>query len=571
MKYNFIKNIEEIILSVFLSLFIAFVMFVTIDVFQDSEILTKWYIFLIGGFVLGILMLCVRGGFLFNDKTALCIFILVIYMLIWNIISYSGVISFCTPIVFFVLFLSFRNLSIQTNIMIKTVIILVCLFQAIYGILQYIEVLNVNNRFIVVGSYDNPSGVAACLSAGFPYCFSLFHKKKLIFLITGIISSIVIFIAIILSGSRSGILSAIIVLFFYFVYKFVYARRGRWRQVILYGGILSILFMGILLFVLKKNSAIGRLLIWNNTIALIRDRPILGYGPSGFTANYMNSQASYFMKNPGNAYSQLADNVMFPFNEYLLMLVEYGSIGLLILLVVILVIAKESKKMCDAHLCLLSIGIFACFSYPLRYPYVLLLLSYSIAISLGKVSAVRINLMVKRVLIVMLIIGIYVLCQDICFEKKWHKLVELSTLGNTKRLISEYEELYRTWNYNPLFLYNYAAILNKASKFNSSTKIAKECEKYFNDYDIQILLANNYYNQNEFIMAEKCYITASHMCPNRFIPLYGLFILYKKNNNIKKCIELSNLILNKPIKLKSRTIDYIQRDVSVFISTQKCK
>lgn len=93
--------------------------------------------------------------------------------------------------------------------------------------------------------------------------------------------------------------------------------------------------------------------------------------------------------------------------------------------------------------------------------------------------------------------------------------------------------------------------------------------KYVNDYDIQILLANNYYNLNDLSLAEKYYMNASNMCPNRFIPLYGLFLVNQKRGDQKKCYELASLILNKPIKTMSSTIKNIKREVYVFNKSKK--
>ncbi|EFS31327.2 hypothetical protein BSGG_2027 [Bacteroides sp. D2] len=570
MKHILNRNIKDILYTVILSVFIVCVMFITLDIFQDSVILTKWYAFLIGSSVFGILMLCSRTVFcIFSDKITLCLLIFLSYLLIRNINLYLGINSLYSPLAFFVLFLCFRNLSTKLNNRIVIVIVVLCFSQSIYGILQYCEVFNNYSRFKVVGSYDNPSGFAACLSASFPYCFSFFNTKKPILLFTGVIISILIIIAIILSGSRSGILSIIIVSMLYCGYKRFFCCSKLIKQVWLCSGMFVLIAIGIILFVIKKDSAVGRILIWSNTLELINDRPLLGYGPCGFTANYMSAQAVYFENNSESIYSQLADNIIMPFNDYLFIAVKYGIIGLLMCLVVAYFVFKESDKLELGHFCIISIGVFACFSYPLRYPYVLFLLAYSIAISSKKIGMHNLNIMVKTLLTGILIIGMYMLCLDIRFESKWNILVEMSVLGKTRTLIPEYNKLYKIWNYNPSFLYNYAAVLNKASDFRTSNAVIKECIKYVNDYDIQILLANNYYNLNDLSLAEKYYMNASNMCPNRFIPLYGLFLVNQKRGDQKKCYELASLILNKPIKTMSSTIKNIKREVYVFNKSKK--
>ena len=100
------------------------------------------------------------------------------------------------------------------------------------------------------------------------------------------------------------------------------------------------------------------------------DKPFAGHGIGGFQANYMNYQAIYFENHPDSKYSRLSDNVNYPFNEYLGLLINYGLVGCLIVFSVFLVLWNLCKwNRCDetqtATLCLTSIGLLALFSYPL--------------------------------------------------------------------------------------------------------------------------------------------------------------------------------------------------------------
>lgn len=85
-----------------------------------------------------------------------------------------------------------------------------------------------------------------------------------------------------------------------------------------------------------------------------------------------------------------------------------------------------------------------------------------------------------------------ILAQDIQFEKRWGQVVQISRFGNYNKLLDEYKALYSEWNGNPMFLYNYGVILNKSEHYNESNTILFECTKYFNDYEVQMLIADNY-------------------------------------------------------------------------------
>lgn len=89
-----------------------------------------------------------------------------------------------------------------------------------------------------------------------------------------------------------------------------------------------------------------------------------------------------------------------------------------------------------------------------------------------------------------------------------------------------------------MFLYNYGAVLNHAGDYSGSNAVMFQCTDYFNDYDVQRIIADNYDNMNNQEKAEEHYIIASRMIPNRFVPLYQLFRLYEKTGGqTKRCVR----------------------------------
>lgn len=144
---------------------------------------------------------------------------------------------------------------------------------------------------------------------------------------SAVAATIPVIVGIVLSGSRTGMLCAAIVL----AVRFSGAVR-RWKYLRRSVPLLALLLLAGL-YLLKKDSADGRLLVWRCSLEMIIDKPLFGHGPGGFTAEYMNYQADYFRTHPDSPYAQLADSVHHPFNEYLLAAVDYGCLGLLVLIV----------------------------------------------------------------------------------------------------------------------------------------------------------------------------------------------------------------------------------------------
>jgi len=71
------------------------------------------------------------------------------------------------------------------------------------------------------------------------------------------------------------------------------------------------------LYFYKKDSADGRILIWQVTTTIIKDYPLLGVGQDLFKAHYMDYQADYFRNHPGSKYEIVADDNQYAFNEFI--------------------------------------------------------------------------------------------------------------------------------------------------------------------------------------------------------------------------------------------------------------
>lgn len=300
---------------------------------------------------------------------------------------------------------------------------------------------------------------------------------------------------------------------------------------------------------------------------MILEKPILGHGPNTFMSRYMLYQADYFNKNSDNRYTELADNILHPFNEYILLFTEYGIIPLLLLFFIIITIIKSTKQINRFILCLLSISIFAFFSYPLRYPFTMILLAYSLANLKTKTIFISHPEFPGKIITLIILISLCTFSfRDIEFEKKWKMLTQQTITKNSQTLLNKYARLYSDWNGNPMFLYNYGAILNIFKEYKNSNNIIFECTKFLNDYDVQMLIADNYYNMKQWNMANKHYIIASQMIPNRFMPLYKRMLLYETVQNKHLSLYMAHIIINKPVKIPSNTINKIKHDAQMIIN-----
>ncbi len=447
------------------------------------------------------------------------------------------------------------------------VLVVICFLQAVLGLLQYFNVYYSPSIYKITGSFDNPAGFSACLCVGLPFTAFLLSKdnKRYIHLI-GWIMGIIIIVAIILSYSRAGIISLATISTIFLYQRLDHKRMLRF---FLLAGLVA-LILGC--YWIKKDSADGRLLIWQSCINMVKDSPWIGHGLGSFEARYMDYQAEYFrIHGQQNRYAMLADNVKHPFNEYMEILLNFGIIGLVILFAFIFLLIYCYKLNPDiekkiAVYVLISIGTFSLFSYPFTYPFAWIITLLSVLIIIKEPIKVFFAASWKKNVVCALVIGcsmigIYELVERIQAELEWGRISKLTLSDSYDTVLPAYEKLEKAFADNPYFLYNYAAVLLEKKQYDKSLEIALQCRKYWADYDLELILGENYQQLNKPKLAEKYYNSASMMCPSRFLPLYKLFHLYKMNGEKERSLAMAEAVVDKPMKIETVAIKRMKREM----------
>lgn len=132
--------------------------------------------------------------------------------------------------------------------------------------------------------------------------------------------------------------------------------------------------------------------------------------------------------------------------------------------------------------------------------------------------------------------------------------------------IEKMRMLYDQWNGDPYFLYNYGALLNSLKRYDESNAIFTECILCLNDYDVQMIIGDNYMETDRWDDAESHYILASNMIPCRFSSLERLMKLYKKRGGQQKALKVAEVISAKEIKVHSPVVVNIIRNANALIS-----
>lgn len=460
----------------------------------------------------------------------------------------------------------FRNLRQGLNS--RSFFLGVCLIGlalSVQGLLQYAYIVLPHTVFPITGPFENPAGYVAVQCSCLPFSLYLCLHNKVSWPIrtVAIISSLVIILTIVLSGSRCGILAASVAIVVILALETKAVTCLRKHKPILLAIVLFFIVGVFLLYKLRPTSADGRLLVWSVCWEMIKDKPIIGFGINGFHANYMDYQADYMVAHPSSPYRMLADNITHPFNEYILLTVQFGIFGMAMALAALVLLIKSlwNKEGAFHSVGIAmtgSIVVMCQFSYPYHYAvvwFMTLILVIEAVPDRYMVPGKTIRYTLAGVLFLSLI-GVGCMLYH---HLKWAEMSRRCIAGQAERMLPHYEKMMPWMKWNPLFLYNYAAELNYVDRYDESLRLTEACMKTYNDYDVQILLGDNLEHIGQIKQAITVYRHASDMIPNRFIPLESMLNLYQKIGDTINARLIAKEILEKPVKVPSQQVEEIKR------------
>jgi len=286
----------------------------------------------------------------------------------------------------------------------------------------------------------------------------------------------------------------------------------------------------------------------------------LGYGK--YAAEYGNAQAAFFLKKDRPA-SQImvADSPDYAFNEYVQITVELGIVGLIIFLLTI----GSTLFFCNSpfsifHSSFLAFLVFAVFSYPfsvLPLSIFFVVLLALLAPSSSKLSIsfpLRLQMGFLAICWSITAFGAYQILSKRDAYSKMSSLQMHYQINHSLETVDNYLELYPALRHEKVFLFELGQILSKSEQFAESNGIFEEYLRIDSDPMIYNCMGNNYKSLGAYSKAEKMYIRASQIVPNRHYPLYLLMKLYQETHQTDKAIAIAETLLNKPVKVPSTAI-----------------
>lgn len=432
-------------------------------------------------------------------------------------------------------------------------VVLYCLLQAVGMVKNY-------SSFCTIADYDNPAGVAALLCVTFPFACESLRSIKTSRIITCILLMADVFIMSLIQ-SRTGLLAMAVMVIVWLASNMDKGQVQRRLKIVMMAFLCATIIVLCILFTIKKASTSGRFVILKISWKMITDNPWFGHGLHGFAREYMLYQADYFRNIGDQGLAILADNVTHPLSEFVLLMVNFGLIGLSAIFVLLFFSFKWAWNSLHRDLTVMllaGITVLSLFSYPFRYPMTFLSLCFCLlGNAIGSLNVIPVIL--KRISsgIIMVAVMLLWLLLFLPWYKSqvlWADAVKMIDMDLKAASMVQKDMLPRidpVLKVNPRYLYSRAVINYYANDYEAALDNAKKSSIEISCYDTELLLGNLYQKIGQNKNAEFHYRQASFMCPSHITPLFSLFRLYEEERDTIRMIETGQEILEKPVKIQS--------------------
>ncbi len=328
-------------------------------------------------------------------------------------------------------------------------------------------------------------------------------------------------------------------------------------------------------FLTKRDSALGRLHIWNIESRVILKNPVSGVGFPYVMGAFGNEQAEYFKdRERKNEIIRVAGCPQHPYNEYLRFGMAYGIGGVLmaiaIMFFVIFVLLKNNSILGYGAI---TWAIVAFSSYPIEVWQLLLVLTlitaYAFSRSLPRKG--EISLLIVCLVTISLFgcaLKIPKVTERHNSEKAW-KQIRGFISADGEAVLSEYERFYPVLSDNAFFLFDYGQVLQYLKQFENSTAILRQGARISSDSMFHILMAKNCMQLGNVDEAEKELIQAHWMTPFRLYPYYLLMELYQSEGRINEAINVGEEAMQRPVNFKNKNMKLLHNQISNKLHTLK--
>ena len=433
-------------------------------------------------------------------------------------------------------------------------------------------------RFVVTGSFFNPGPCGIFLAGVFVLAVAMMKKGyrkvgiNLMFVryVTACVTFGVTLVALVPTMSRAGGIGALVGVMLLYRREIVAWGNTRRRWVI-GGGIVGMIVVLTLFYLLKKDSANGRLFIWQNTVSAYWKTPLFGVGIDGFERAFAEAQHDYFEKEKvleqDNRHVEMAGVVESAFNEPLALFLLLGAVGgVLAAMVLFFKLQRLTAYSCVAVALLVA----SFFSYTFYIPSIAIVFLFAVAqLPDRRVRGGRyVNVLMFGIM------GIVVLFFDFRefgrreAYRKWKNNAVYYTWEDYQSVVKEYGKLYPVLKNDFKFLFEYGHSLHKVGRYEESNIMLKRGIRHSADPMFWNIAGNNYLALKQYDQGMTAYLRAYYTCPNRVYPLYLLTKLEAERGDTTMMNYYGRILLGKRPKVPSLAVDEMKFEIRKMLDVK---
>lgn len=405
-------------------------------------------------------------------------------------------------------------------------------YELLLGIWQLVSGTSLHYRYPVTGSFFNPGPYSAYVAVGMvmavsklkeEYYRTIYRWQKAMYVFVIVVGCLMLGI----TQSRAAIVAVVGMVLLIFKDEL----DDYFHFIILF----CIIGGGFLLW-FKMGSAMGRTTIWYLSVYSLLDHFWAGSGIGSFPFAYGQELDAFFANlKDSHFWAQYADVADYAFSDLCQLAVEQGVIGVLlggsIFVLSLKDIDIEDEWLLDTFL---ALCVFSLFSYPFQ------LLPFQIlgVIFVSQRSIEYRSLCTLRPLHIWGVCSLAICLGLVCWQTtKPHleakrEYQQLAGLQHAS-FIQEYYKLLPNCDDNPIFLFNFAKVLQSNGRYNDSNAMLEKGMRKSNDPMFLVLMGNNYQRMDsaDVSKAIKFYDKAFTRMPNRIYPLYLKMKCYLKDGD----------------------------------------
>ncbi len=308
-------------------------------------------------------------------------------------------------------------------------------------------------------------------------------------------------------------------------------------------GVVVVLAFFVGAYLLKPDSALGRVHVWRMECRAIAERPWRGAGAGMGPWAYGEAQEAFFrehLETVSPATVRVAGCPDHAYNEYLGLGVEYGLPAMLLFIsLMISSIAVLHKARSPLAAGLTAWAVFACASYPLAVPQ-LRILGCVFIVAAVITGALQTGGRCLRYAALLPLVSAVALTS-------WIKIPGQARNDEAEEVRSVYAEGYA---------------LHQAGRYEDSTKVLERGALMSCDPMFEVIMGKNAEALGDFGRAAALYEKAHYMVPSRLYPLVRLMRLQVRQGRDVEALETARQIVSMPVNGRNAGMVRLHRDAA---------